>query len=118
MLAILQRHSTRGPRPYDAIDDVRLLVATGLDSSYPSGHTLTVAGGVVVAWLSLRKTWAVILSSQAALVAYSRIYVGVHYPFDVLGGALLGAGFALIICSDTRIVDWVYFRLPARLRKK
>jgi membrane-associated phospholipid phosphatase len=104
------------PRPYDVVDDVRLLVAKESDYSFPSGHTLIVAGGVVVAWLYLRRVWAALLSAEAALVAYSRIYVGVHYPSDVVGGVLLGAGCALIVCSETGLVDRLYDRLPKRLR--
>lgn len=104
------------PRPYDVVDDVRLLVAKESDYSFPSGHTLIVAGGVVVAWLYLRRVWAALLSAEAALVAYSRIYVGVHYPSDVVGGVLLGAGCALIVCSETGLIDRLYDRLPKRLR--
>lgn len=104
------------PRPYDVVDDVRLLVAKESDYNFPSGHTLIVAGGVVVAWLYLRRVWAALLSAEAALVAYSRIYVGVHYPSDVVGGVLLGAGCALIVCSETGLVDRLYDRLPKRLR--
>jgi membrane-associated phospholipid phosphatase len=104
------------PRPYDVVDDLRLLVAKESDYNFPSGHTLIVAGGVVVAWLYLRRVWAALLSAEAALVAYSRIYVGVHYPSDVVGGVLLGAGCALIVCSETGLVDRLYDRLPKRLR--
>lgn len=104
------------PRPYDVVDDLRLLVAKESDYNFPSGHTLIVAGGVVVAWLYLRRVWAALLSAEAALVAYSRIYVGVHYPSDVVGGVLLGAGCALIVCSETGLIDRLYDRLPKRLR--
>jgi len=106
------------PRPYDTISGVRLLVGRESDASFPSGHTLIVAGGAVVAWLNLKRRWAAILTFEAALVSYSRIYVGVHFPTDVLGGALLGAGCAFIVCSDTRIIDGIYSRLPAILRAK
>ncbi|MFA5868368.1 MAG: phosphatase PAP2 family protein [Candidatus Bathyarchaeia archaeon] len=100
------------PRPYDAIADVRLLIPREVDGSFPSGHTLIVAGGAVVAWLSLGRRWALILVSEAAMVAISRVYVGVHYPTDVLGGALLGAGAALLVCSKPEYIDKIYSKIP------
>jgi undecaprenyl-diphosphatase len=100
------------PRPYDAIGDVRLIVPREADGSFPSGHVLIVIGGAVVAWLSLGRRWALILVSEAAMVAISRVYVGVHYPTDVLGGALLGAGAALLVCSKPEYIDKIYSKIP------
>ncbi|MDP2899512.1 MAG: phosphatase PAP2 family protein [Candidatus Bathyarchaeota archaeon] len=104
------------PRPYDAIADVRLLVPREVDGSFPSGHTLIVAGGAVVAWLSLRRRWSLLLVAEAMTVAISRVYVGVHYPSDILGGALLGGGVALLVCSKPDYVDKIYSKLPEGLK--
>jgi undecaprenyl-diphosphatase len=103
-------------RPYDALDGVRLLIARESDYAFPSGHTLIVSGGIVVAWLYLRRGYAAVLTAEASLVAFSRIYVGVHFPTDVAGGALLGAGCALLICSYPKLIESVYERLPSRLK--
>ncbi len=103
-------------RPYDAIEGVRLLVSSESDSSFPSGHTFIVAGGAAVAWLYLRRWLAALLTVDAALVAFSRVYVGVHYPMDLVGGILLGVGFALILCSSPGIIDAIYDRLPRTVR--
>ena len=105
------------PRPYDVLEGVRLLVPKEFDNSYPSGHTLIVAGGAVVAWFTLKKWLAVILTVEALLVAFSRVYVGVHYPSDIVGGVLLGASFALIICSNLRLIDKIYVKIPSSIRK-
>ncbi len=103
-------------RPYDVLDGVRLLVEKESDYAFPSGHTTIVAGGVVIAWLYVRKNYAIILTVEASLVAFSRIYTGVHFPTDVAGGALLGVGCALIICSYPKLTESIYEKLPSRLK--
>jgi membrane-associated phospholipid phosphatase len=74
-----------------------LRVPAETDPSYPSGHALIVSIGAAFCLAKFRnKTLATLLAVEAALVAYSRIYVGVHYPLDVVGGVLLGISIALI----------------------
>jgi undecaprenyl-diphosphatase len=104
-------------RPYDVLDGVRLLIGKESDSGFPSGHTLIVSGGVVVVWLYLRKGYAAILTAEASIVAFSRIYVGVHFPTDAFGGALLGAGCALLVVSYPKLTESIYNMLPSRLKK-
>ena len=76
-------------RPPLVYPEPRPLVPTPHTGSFPSGHSATAfACATVIAWASPRL--AVPAFVLAALVAWSRVYVGVHYPLDVLGGALLG----------------------------
>ena len=69
------------------------LVAVPHSGSFPSGHTATsFACAATLAWLTpLPKTALFLL---AALIAFSRVYNGVHYPLDLIGGALVGLGVA------------------------
>ena len=61
--------------------------------SFPSGHAATsFACAATLAWLTPLSPVA--LYALAALIAFSRVYVGVHYPLDVIGGAVLGLGVA------------------------
>jgi len=88
------------PRPFRDLPEADPLLRGDIGSSFPSGHAATsFAGALVLAYLVRR--WLVALVALAALVAASRVYVGVHYPLDVLGGAALGAlyagAFALLI---------------------
>jgi undecaprenyl-diphosphatase len=76
-------------RPPLVYPEPRPLVPTPHTGSFPSGHSATAfACATVIAWASPRL--AVPAFVLAALVAWSRVYVGVHWPLDVLGGSALG----------------------------
>jgi undecaprenyl-diphosphatase len=90
-------------RPPHRFSDPRPLVDVPVSDSFPSGHAaMSFAGAALLAWLTpLPK---VPLVALAALIAFSRVYVGVHYPLDVLGGAALGlaAATALRLLAGAR----------------
>lgn len=94
------------PRPYMALTDVHQLVGSG-GGSFPSNHAMnTAAMAVILGWAmpwSRPYVWL-----YAALAAFSRVYCGVHYPSDVLGGMAIGA---LAGWGATRIADrWLQAR--------
>ena len=80
-------------RPPHRFPDPAPLVHVPVSDSFPSGHAATsFACAALLAWLTpLPK---VPLFALAALIAFSRVYNGVHYPLDVLGGAALGLAIA------------------------
>jgi len=85
-------------RPYKALSNVHTVGAVDRDPSFPSGHTSSAFA--VATMLSLEyKKWYVIVPvyTWAGLVGYSRMAMGVHYPSDVLMGALVGAGSSYLI---------------------
>lgn len=82
-------------RPYVLEPEPAPLVGTHLELTLPSGHAATSFAGALVLSLAVRRWWATaLLFALAAGVAWSRVYVGVHYPSDVLLGALVGLAAA------------------------
>ncbi len=82
-------------RPCRALEDVHLLIKCGLGKSFPSNHAMNNFAFAAVVWHrfpSYGKAAVVV----ASLVALSRVVVGVHYPFDILGGAAIGAAIGLL----------------------
>jgi len=86
----------RRPRPYETGEPMRQLIASPSGTSWPSSHPAVLAAFTTVAARSLglsRPTRAV-LAAMVGTVALSRVYVGVHYPSDVVGGLFVGRAVA------------------------
>ena len=88
------KHAVNRPRPF--VNDPAIIPADDAGSpSFPSGHTseaFSTATSLVIAY----PKWYVIIPAYtwAGAVGYSRMYLGVHYPTDILAGAVIGAGSA------------------------
>ena len=83
------------PRPYDAIAGIESVVSHLSDYSFPSGHSLCCFEAATA--LAMNRTkWAIPAYVGAVLVAVSRLFLFVHYPIDVICGALLGVLFGVL----------------------
>lgn len=80
----------RRVRPYDVNTAITLLISKPIDFSFPSGHTAVSFAAVTSLFLAREKMlWKPALL-LAVLIAFSRMYLYVHYPTDILGGILVG----------------------------
>ncbi len=98
LFALVLEWSLKGffhvPRPATAIgiEHVRVLGELKLHNSLPSGHSIFAFMVAYVLSYGRNTYWKIAFFAVASLVAYSRIYVGAHYPLDVATGALIGMG--------------------------
>lgn len=92
----LVKELTVRSRPFLSLADARLLVSPPQSYAFPSGHSTSAfaaASGIAIAAKRLLERvplWGWAMLALAAAISYSRIYVGVHYPADVMAGLLLG----------------------------
>jgi undecaprenyl-diphosphatase len=83
-------------RPSMRFPDPKPLVTAPLDGSFPSGHAATSFAAATVLTFA-RPRWAPAFYLLALAIGFSRVYVGVHYPLDIVGGAVLGIGVAVAL---------------------
>lgn len=77
-------------RPYEVFEGLQLITRMPSDFSFPSGHAGACFAVASAMFLCLPKKVGIPALAVAALIGFSRLYVGVHYPTDVLGGMLVG----------------------------
>lgn len=91
-------------RPYEVVEGLRLLIEKPHDYSFPSGHTCASFAAALVYYRMLPKKWGIAAVVLASLIAFSRLYLGVHYPSDVIAGMAIGA---LAAWSAVRVMEYV-----------
>jgi len=110
-------NSVREARPYTTLHHVEVLVARSSDFSFPSDHAV-MAGAVAAGIFLVSRRLGLAAALAAVLMAFTRVYVGAHYPGDVIVGLLFGAVVTLVgYFALRRILELVVTRLvdtPAR----
>lgn len=94
-------------RPFEWNADITLLITPPKDASFPSGHTAISFAVVMVLYLRKERYWYLALI-LAILIAFSRMYLYVHFPTDILGGCVLGVLCGVIAGGLYRLVAWGY----------
>ncbi len=89
------------PRPFILLDNINLLDSASL-YSFPSGHTAVAFAGSLL----IGKKYGYIrpLILLACIIAFSRVYIGVHYPLDIIFGAIIGITSALIVLKYENLI--------------
>ena len=78
------------PRPFNVNPDLVTLIKPPSSFSFPSGHTSVSFSGALVVYHMMSKKIGIPAVVLATMIAFSRMYVGVHYPTDILGGIVVG----------------------------
>ncbi len=93
---IILKNAVGRIRPCEMNTSVQLLIARPQDYSFPSGHTASsFAAAAALFFSGMTKLWKPALA-LAAIIAFSRMYLYVHYPTDILGGIVIGVLSAYI----------------------
>lgn len=87
------------PRPFTVLDNVRQLVVPTEPNSFPSGHTASTWSivTVLVKTLNNHRIIVCLLILFGFMIAFSRVYSGVHYPMDVVAGAVVGILSGIVV---------------------
>ncbi len=95
-------------RPWVVMEDFAALIAEADPHSFPSGHTCAAFAFGVALYVAMPQKWAKALALSAAiLMGFSRLYVGVHFPSDVLVAAVVGTVCGLVgALAAQRIEKW------------
>lgn len=90
-------------RPFIWDTEIAPLIKTPSSSSFPSGHSATAAAGALTLSV-IYPAFALLLVPAGLLVILSRVYLGVHFPFDVLAGVAIGISTAAVVLAGFGLV--------------
>lgn len=96
IVSILLKPAVARPRPYTVNTLIQLLIEEPKDWSFPSGHT-SAAFTMIFALYFMKNRWWIPMAIFGVLVAFSRMYLYVHYPTDIFFGACIGILSAYIV---------------------
>lgn len=87
---VILKNLVMRPRPYEVVEGLHSLIGKVYGSSFPSGHTTSSMAAGFVMLTGQNKYLGIVAFVLAILIAFSRMYLGVHYPTDVLAGVVIG----------------------------
>lgn len=93
-------------RPYMVVQGLECITRLAHDYSFPSGHTGSCFAVATVIWLKMPHRYGIPAVIAATLVGFSRLYLGVHFPTDVLAGMLIGIVTGIIAVKSMKLVSY------------
>ena len=100
---VIFKNLVQRARPFDVIPELTILIKRPSGFSFPSGHASTsFACAWAIMGMKMERKFAVCAFILATLIAFSRVYVGVHYPTDVIAGAVVGIICGITVCRGYR----------------
>lgn len=96
VINLLIKNMVARTRPYDVVDGLTRIIGIQKDFSFPSGHAGHSFAAAIVIFVLMPRKYGISALIIATLISFSRLYVGVHYPSDVIAGAVIGTFVALI----------------------
>jgi undecaprenyl-diphosphatase len=112
------KYVTYRARPFDTVSGIVARLPEISDSSFPSGHALIVSIGAVFALIKFKggkaNLIAILLAIEAAIVCFSRVFLGLHYPLDVLGALFLASS---IVFVGSFVIEIYFANLIRRVAK-
>lgn len=118
IIALAIKYAVNEPRPFAALSDVHLLITEDDPRSFPSGHATSTFAVITCLILNakeyVKKNYLLIqcgLIIFGLIIIFSRIYVGVHYPLDVIAGAVLGIAGGFVINKFKNEILGIYYKI-------
>ncbi len=96
------------PRPFVSLD-ISPLIPHKDDASFPSRHT-TIMSAIAFSYIFFKSKWSVLFLFLLLWVGTSRVYVGIHYPLDIVGGIVVGIISTAISLKILRLMSIRFFR--------
>lgn len=112
---LLLKNIVSRERPFNVDESIKLLIPEPTDYSFPSGHTLSCFACTTVFMYYYRRPFGYITLVFSIIIGFTRLYLRVHFPSDVVSGAIIGIAFGVL---GIILTEYAYKKISAKRGKK